>query len=1027
MLFTEYFLDISLGHCAQFRKAIRLSDAQNDSRATSSALADVHRMKSVMCYPILLRETVFGVLLVSNKMTVAPPILPAAFTKWDEDVIQYLGTVGTLTFSSYMDYLMSKANADCLSCMHRLLCYTSQGNINDALAKVNGENLDRFEEDGSVSSTVVLRPISWQLDKASGGGKAPSFMNSKSFESFCQGVVVDDEWGSFNSLAEEHISESPLEHLTVSKTSLMGSRVGSQLRLITGMLPGDRLEKILQKFGDLYFNLLGSTSVGHLIDEAQTTAKEFASSNHSYMCHVSAENGGSLVVSSTTGESILNLKDLPKEFVTALEWGTVTELVCPSRKKFKLQQKSTHENPLSRIIPGVKGCAALIVPLRSPQEYEVMDHGELPSSEMSRLMILTKDADKFSAFERDSVSLFAKFLSEATAHVSFRDSNSDLHIHKKTQMIGKFPQLENPFVILFSFSGEIILADRDVSDVFGVKAERGHYSTIITGKNEQLLRDIENAIENERGVACEDYLLTTPVEAKGGLVFDYSIVPVVDTYYSCNCAKCSGGSHRGGSPRGGSPRASISNAAVEEAFTKPYAEDLCQRKFQGISFIMLAARASIQTMSDFRAFCRTPSSNPAGWFDDVNSLSRVSEGAKNYAFHELRRSTSRPNVNITNGLMTVIDAPQMSFSASGSRSRSDSEVDFIGPEIVMSDHEISRTASSVQRSSVKYSLSSKPEDICTWNFNVLDIKDKALLRKVIYQVFSLSVNFDDIGVDSKIFRNYVREAASLYKEVIFHNFYHAACITHVTFMLMRDTIDIVKLPKTLQFGLLLSALVHDIHHPGNTNLFEINSKSELSILYNDQSVLENHHCSMAFRLMTRPGLNVLGSMKVEDQRDVRKLMIGSIMATDMSRHADLMEETLVRSNHQSAWNPDELTEQIFYAKILLHAADLSNPTRNFPVAFEWANRIAAEFNEQTKLEVAAGLPVLSFMVATDETTIVKNELSFSTYVVAPMWRGLVKLFPQYHYLLDNLSANASQYSAMIEATEILQGEDEDDC
>ena len=45
--------------------------------------------------------------------------------------------------------------------------------------------------------------------------------------------------------------------------------------------------------------------------------------------------------------------------------------------------------------------------------------------------------------------------------------------------------------------------------------------------------------------------------------------------------------------------------------------------------------------------------------------------------------------------------------------------------------------------------------------------------------------------------------------------------------------------------LLVSTLVHDVDHNGLNNNFHINSQSPLAVLYNDISVLENHHCSFA--------------------------------------------------------------------------------------------------------------------------------------------------------------------------------------
>ena len=47
---------------------------------------------------------------------------------------------------------------------------------------------------------------------------------------------------------------------------------------------------------------------------------------------------------------------------------------------------------------------------------------------------------------------------------------------------------------------------------------------------------------------------------------------------------------------------------------------------------------------------------------------------------------------------------------------------------------------------------------------------------------------------------------------------------------------------------------------------------------------------------------------------------------------------------------------------MLHSADLSNPTRKFSQAFEWATRLGEEFVQQAELEQIMDLPVAPFML-----------------------------------------------------------------
>jgi hypothetical protein len=61
----------------------------------------------------------------------------------------------------------------------------------------------------------------------------------------------------------------------------------------------------------------------------------------------------------------------------------------------------------------------------------------------------------------------------------------------------------------------------------------------------------------------------------------------------------------------------------------------------------------------------------------------------------------------------------------------------------------------------------------------------------------------------------------------------------------------------------ISAAIHDLEHPGFNNIFLINSKSELAILYNDKSPLENHHVSKSYRIMIgEPGMNIFEHINV---------------------------------------------------------------------------------------------------------------------------------------------------------------------
>ncbi|KAJ8783169.1 hypothetical protein J1605_009777 [Eschrichtius robustus] len=69
------------------------------------------------------------------------------------------------------------------------------------------------------------------------------------------------------------------------------------------------------------------------------------------------------------------------------------------------------------------------------------------------------------------------------------------------------------------------------------------------------------------------------------------------------------------------------------------------------------------------------------------------------------------------------------------------------------------------------------------------------------------------------------------------------------------------------FAIIFSAAIHDYEHTGTTNNFHIQTRSDPAILYNDRSVLENHHLSAAYRLLQEDEeMNILINLSKDDWR-----------------------------------------------------------------------------------------------------------------------------------------------------------------
>lgn len=141
----------------------------------------------------------------------------------------------------------------------------------------------------------------------------------------------------------------------------------------------------------------------------------------------------------------------------------------------------------------------------------------------------------------------------------------------------------------------------------------------------------------------------------------------------------------------------------------------------------------------------------------------------------------------------------------------------------------------------------------------------------------------------------------------------------------------------------------------------IAEQDHLAITYNDSSVLENHHCAVTFRILKDPRTNIFANLSPSQFQQLRKIIIGCILHTDMSLHFEI----LAKFNHvletgSSVFfftlnTPVDLNSNQYYMEeaertilmqSLLHSADISNPCKPWKMSLHWANAILEEFFHQ---------------------------------------------------------------------------------
>ena len=156
---------------------------------------------------------------------------------------------------------------------------------------------------------------------------------------------------------------------------------------------------------------------------------------------------------------------------------------------------------------------------------------------------------------------------------------------------------------------------------------------------------------------------------------------------------------------------------------------------------------------------------------------------------------------------------------------------------------------------------------------------------------------DDLNIDPQTICNFLREIERRYQHTNpYHNNIHAADVTQTTHSLfqMMDHQYLRRIPKITIFSLYLAATFHDVGHPGTNNLFQTNARTEVAIRYNDESVLENMHADIGSSLLfgeeRTDDWDIFKGCTDEDKVYAQSIMTKSILATDMSKHDDLVKE-----------------------------------------------------------------------------------------------------------------------------------------
>ena len=315
------------------------------------------------------------------------------------------------------------------------------------------------------------------------------------------------------------------------------------------------------------------------------------------------------------------------------------------------------------------------------------------------------------------------------------------------------------------------------------------------------------------------------------------------------------------------------------------------------------------------------------------------------------------------------------------------------------------------------------------DFNIFEFQKKVSYKNVLpimgYIILKTLGLFDSKIISTRKLNSFLYTISNNYKETtLYHNSLHGADVTQslCIFFLNTNAEEICETSVLDLLGMIISAMGHDLGHPGLNNNFHINASTELAITYNDASCLENYHSSFLFRILRKEENNILSKLSVQNYKTIRKRMISQILATDMANHGEVI--SLIRSkikswkeNGQSRFNllsgndKTKFDEQQLLLNYLIHMADLGHNCKKFDISIEWIKLLTEEFWRQGDQERSKGLPI-SFLCDRQKIDVPASQVGFLRGFILSSFDCLVAIFPELKYTIDNAEDNIRRWTKL---------------
>jgi len=193
------------------------------------------------------------------------------------------------------------------------------------------------------------------------------------------------------------------------------------------------------------------------------------------------------------------------------------------------------------------------------------------------------------------------------------------------------------------------------------------------------------------------------------------------------------------------------------------------------------------------------------------------------------------------------------------------------------------------------------------------------------------------------------------------------------------------------------------HVPEKINVFEKNYTNGYFVALNYDKFFNNLY-------LLRPADFKLNSNNAQD--NLAEKLKDIKLKENTNNNCNFDDNIFIGENVENLFmNLDPINSynlKVEFLSFIIHAADISNPTKPLPIYKEWAQRCVDEFFKQGDLEKKMGMPI-SFNCDRNTVSLPQSQLGFMDVIVSPLFNVLNEYFPQLSFTLENLKENYNYY------------------